>query len=56
MVGVVAGMCVYVFHPPVPLYKSFYRANLLGFFFFREVVLFHAKGGGAWSRKLQQKK
>lgn len=35
MVGVVAGMCVYVFHPPVPLYKSFYRANLLGFFFSR---------------------
>lgn len=55
MVGAVAGICVYVFHPPVPLYKSYYRANLLGFFF-REVVLFHAKGGGAWSRKLQQKK
>ena len=34
MVGVVVGMCVYMCHPPAPLFKSFFiRANLLGFFF-----------------------
>jgi hypothetical protein len=37
MARVVAGMCVYVCHPPAPLSKSFFiRANLLKFFFFKK--------------------
>jgi hypothetical protein len=48
MARVVAGMCVYVCHPPAPLSKSFFiRANLLRFFFQKEVGLFHATGEGA---------